>query len=364
MSQPPPPMPPASPSPISQPCSGCGAHLEFAPGTLTLVCPYCGFSQQITAPARPVQEYPFEQLVAMPRKRAAELAPHHLVCSRCGAHTLSDALSSHCQFCSAPLVVDTSEDPQIVPEAVVPFTVDRSQAREALRKWTQSRWFAPNGLKKVADAETMKSTYLPHWTFDADTVTAYRGRRGEYYYVTVTDSEGRRRRERRTAWYPASGTVSRRFDDVLVVATDRVPVKRLDALDPWPLAQARPYAAEFLAGHHTVRYSVEPEQGLEIAKGKMRKVIEQDCRRDIGGDEQRLDWVNTQYSNVAGKLVLLPVWSGSYLYNGKSWQVLINGCTGEVQGDRPYSAVKIAFAVLVALIVVAAVIAVIRMNGG
>ncbi|KUP96989.1 hypothetical protein [Thermobifida cellulosilytica] len=358
----PPPVPAASPQ-FSRPCEGCGARVEFSPGTLDLVCPYCGHSQKIAAPARQVREHSYEQLVSTPRKPAAEIAEHHFVCSGCGAHTLSDALSHQCQFCAAPLVADPSEDPQIVPEAVVPFQLDRSAAREALRKWTRSRWFAPNRLKKVTEAETLKSTYLPHWTFDARTVTDYTGQRGEHYYVTVTDSDGESREERRTAWYPAAGTVARDFDDVLVVATDRVPVDRLDALDPWPLAEARPFTPDFLAGHHTVRYSVEPEHGRTAAEDKMRRAIEQDCRRDIGGDEQRVDSMHTRYSDVTCKLLLLPVWSGSYLYNGKSWQVLVNGCTGEVQGDRPYSAVKIAFAVLVLLAVVAAIVLLAVGNG-
>ena len=160
MSQPPPPMPPASPSPISQPCSGCGAHLEFAPARSPWSAPTAVSPSR--SPPRPVPCRSTRLSSWWPcPQRAAELAPHHLVCSRCGAHTLSDALSSHCQFCS-PLVVDTSEDPQIVPEAVVPFTVDRSQARKRSARDAEPL-VRPQRLK-VADAETMKSTYLPHWT--------------------------------------------------------------------------------------------------------------------------------------------------------------------------------------------------------
>jgi hypothetical protein len=232
--------------------------------------------------------------------------------------------------------------------------------RAALQKWTSSRWFAPKALKKVTEAETTKGTYLPHWTYDSGTVSEYRGQRGTHYYTTETstDSNGntQTRQVQHTAWHPVSGTVRRAFDDVLVTGTGRVAPEKLAKLEPWPLPQSVPYQPQFLAGYHTLRYETEPEQGFEQAKVTMGGVIRDDCRRDIGGDEQRVDGVNTQYFDVTYKLMLLPVWVAGYLYSGKSWLVLINGCTGEVQGERPYSAGKIAAAIITAVLLIAAII--------
>ena len=56
------------------------------------------------------------------------------------------------------------------------------------------------------------------------------------------------------------------------------------------------------------------------------------------------------------KLMLLPVWICVYLYGGKTYQVLVNAHTAEVVGERPYSKVKIALAVIAGLIVVAAIV--------
>ncbi|MFI6596233.1 hypothetical protein ACIBHX_08295 [Nonomuraea sp. NPDC050536] len=346
-----------SPTQITHPCAGCGANVEFAPGTTVLRCPYCGSEQRIAAPARQVMEHSYDAFLAKPR--VAAVAPHQFACPGCGARTESDALSKSCQFCGTGLVADTGSDPQVAPEAVVPFAVDRGKSREELKKWVKSRWFAPNRLKKVSEAESMKSTYLPHWTFDADTVSDYTGMRGEHYYVTETYTENgqtKTRQVRKTRWYSASGRVARDFDDILITATGHVPGKRLEDLEPWPLHQAVAFEPSYVAGHHSLRYDTEPEAGLETAKGKMAEVIEQDCRDDIGGDEQRVHSVDTTYADVTFKLMLLPVWIGCYLFGGKTYQVLINGVTGEVQGDRPYSPVKITIAVLAALAVIAAIV--------
>ncbi|MEQ4715326.1 hypothetical protein [Nonomuraea sp. B19D2] len=342
----------------AHPCAGCGASVAFAPGTTALRCPYCGLEQQIAAPTRQVRELSYEAFLAKPRVRT--LAPNQFTCPGCAARTESDAISRTCQFCGTVLVADTANDSQIAPEAVLPFALDRNGARNALRSWVRSRWFAPNRLKKVTEAESMKSTYLPHWTFDAGTVSDYVGQRGEHYWITTsyTDSKGQRRtrRERRTRWYPAGGRVARDFDDVLVPATTQVDIEDLNELQPWPLNQAVPFHPNYVAGHHSLRYDTEPPVGLEQAKVIMRDVIDKDCRRDIGGDVQRVFSVDTHYSNVMFKLVLLPVWVGNYLFGGKAYQVLINGANGEVQGDRPYSPVKITLAVLAALVLIGAAV--------
>jgi len=350
------------------PCGGCGARLEFKPGSTAMQCPYCGYRQEITTGDRQIREIAFGELATLARKPVGSIGAYVFSCQRCAAKTETNETASVCQFCGAPLVIDASASGQIVPEGVLPFQFDRAGVREAMRKWTSSRWFAPNALKKVTETESTKSTYVPHWTYDSQTVSRYFGQRGEYYYVTesYTDSDGRRqtREVRHTRWYPAQGTVGRAFDDVLVPGTLVLPVKKLDDLAPWPLEQAAPYAPQFLSGHFALRYDVEPENGFEEAKNRMAPVIEQDCRADIGGDEQRVDQVQTQHNAVTFKLMLLPVWIASYIYGGKTWQILVNGRTGEIHGERPWSKAKIAIAAVLALIALVVLAYFLFRNGG
>lgn len=64
----------------------------------------------------------------------------------------------------------------------------------------------------------------------------------------------------------------------------------------------------------------------------------------------------TSYFDVTYKLLLLPVWIATYLYGGKPFQVLVNARTAEVVGERPWSAWKIAFAVLAGLALIAGIV--------
>ena len=91
----------------------------------------------------------------------------------------------------------------------------------------------------------------------------------------------------------------------------------------------------------------------------MQKVIRRLVRRDIGGDHQRISSVDTRYTRVGYKLMLMPLWVSAFLYNKKTFQFIINGQTGEVKGERPYSWIKIASLVL---LIVSAVGTIIYLN--
>jgi hypothetical protein len=116
-----------------------------------------------------------------------------------------------------------------------------------------------------------------------------------------------------------------------------------------------PYEPAYLAGHKAQRYQIGLEQGFETAKQAMAPAIEQDVRRDIGGDEQRVHSIDTRYDDISFKHLLLPVWVSAYRYDKRAYQVLVNARTGEVQGDRPYSFWKIAGAIVAALVLIATV---------
>ena len=48
---------------------------------------------------------------------------------------------------------------------------------------------------------------------------------------------------------------------------------------------------------------------------------------------------------------LLPMWICAYRYKDKVFRFLVNARTGEVQGERPWSWIKISLAVIAGLIV-------------
>jgi ribosomal protein S27E len=335
-------------------CPGCGADLQFAPEGGCLTCPYCGRQEQIAPTGGSVEERPYEDYLRTHADRMGRLAEGALevACQTCGATVTftPPMVAGECDFCGSPLVAQPRDaDPIVAPEGVLPFRVTQAQATDSIRRWLGSLWFAPSALKRMAQHEGVGGVYIPFWTYDAYTLSEYEGQRGEHYYetetYTETDSQGRTetktRQVQRTRWWPASGTVERWFDDILVPATKSLPPARLAALEPWDLGELTAYDPAYLSGYKAQRYQVDLAEGFELAKSTAAPVIESDARRDIGGDEQRVTRVSTRYSAITFKHLLLPVYVGAYRFNNKVFQLAVNGRTGEVQGERPYSFWKI-----------------------
>ncbi len=340
------------------PCQQCGAQLDYQPGTMELGCAHCGHSHQITVSSDPIYEYDFHSTL----KHLPSGAPEDIVmtvkCHACSAEFEfdRDLHSDECVFCGARIVVDTTAHRQIQPKAVLPFKVSDRQASQSYSEWLKKLWFAPNKLKNYARKERpLNGVYVPYWTYDSDTLTHYQGQRGDVYQVpkqvSVVVNGQRTTRTKmvnKIRWTPASGTVQRAFDDVLVYATDSIAKSMARELAPWDLNELTPYQEEFLSGFQSEVYKIDLDPGYDIAKQRMHPVIRQDIRNDIGGDSQRINRADTQYSNITFKHILLPFWIAGFRFRKKIFQFVVNGRTGEVQGDRPYSWIKIGFAIFIA----------------
>ena len=340
------------------PCAQCGAKLDFAPGTSVLKCPYCGHEQPIPVSEDEIQELDFHEYVAKHSLPTAVEQDKILHCNNCGAEfTMGPYKASEdCPFCGSSVVVPTDPESRIEPRSVLPFVYDHRKAREKFRDWIGSRFWAPNNLKDLALAEAgLHGMYIPYWTYDSVTTTAYTGQRGEDYYETETyyeDGETRTRQVVRTRWYPASGIVVVPFDDVLVLGSTLLPERYAQAMNTWELTNLRPYDSSFLSGFQAMRYDVDLEQGFVRAQQIMSPTIDNAIRYDIGGDRQQITSKSTQYDQLTFKHILLPIWTGAYRYGGRSWSYLVNGQTGEVRGEAPVSWFKVTVAVILGLLVV------------
>lgn len=367
---PPPPAAPPAQAPAATdsshrfPCDQCGADYAFDPASGTLTCGHCGHTDTLRSgpwQGSSLQELDFRAAVAQQLPEAEIETTRVSRCPNCAAQVefAPDIHAQDCPFCATPVVTDTGENRHIKPKGVLPFSVAEREAHKAMTNWLGRLWFAPNGLKEYArKGRRMQGIYVPYWTYDAQTHSRYNGQRGTVYYVTETyqaDGETKTRRVSKVRWTPVSGRVQRFFDDVLVLASRSLPKRYTDALEPWDLSQLEPYQPQYLAGFRAEAYTVELEEGFAEASARMDRVIERDVRFDIGGDRQRINGIDTQLSDVTFKHVLLPVWLAAYKYRGKTYRFVVNGQSGRVQGERPYSAIKITLAAIAAAIVIAAV---------
>jgi hypothetical protein len=219
-----------------------------------------------------------------------------------------------------------------------------------MRAWFGRQWLAPGNFNAKALTDTVKGIYLPYWTFDASAQARWTADAGEYYYETVN-----RKRVRKVRWRPASGALSHTFDDDLVCASVGVDGGTLRRIEPFPTDALVPYDPAYLAGWTVERYQIDLVAAAERSRQQMIATLRQLCARQVPGDTHRNLVVQATFTNQTFKHILAPVWLLTYVYRGASYQVVLNGVTGAIAGARPWSWIKIALLVLVALIVLAIV---------
>ncbi len=348
-------------------CPACGAQAEWNPTKQKLICPFCGTESPYSID-RDVGQVAERDLAGGLRDSAAaekdwKEQRHSVQCQSCRAIMVyeADRVGQNCEFCGSPALIAYQEiKSPIRPEGVLPFKVDRNRVRDDIRRWWRSKWLAPGRLAKAALVDTVKSLYIPYWTFDASVHCPWDAEAGHYYYVNVEgrDSKGRPvvRQERRVRWEPASGVVDHTFDDELVPGTTGVDLHLLRQVEPFPTAECVPYDTAFLSGHVVEHYQVALTEATGESEAQMRAKLEQLCGSQVPGDTYRNLVIHPVFSRRTFKHLLVPIWLLVYMFGSRSFQVVVNGYTGRMAGKYPYSPWKIAFLILLAIFVLVLVI--------
>lgn len=344
------------------PCAACGAQAEWNPAKQLLVCPFCGAAAPFTVdPAsgalvendlsRALRELPDESRGWLAAKRTVQ-------CQSCKAVSVFDPerVGQNCDFCGSPALVDYTEiKAPIRPQALLPFTISESQVREQIRRWYASKWLAPGKLKSKALVDRVHGVYIPYWTFDAQAVCPWEAEAGHYYYTTETyrDSKGhmQTRQVQHVRWEPASGVVEHFFDDEPVPGTRGVSHRLLEQVEPFPTSELVAYDTAFLSGFVVEHYQIVLLEAAQSSQDAMGRKLREMCAAQVPGDTHRNLEIHPVFSGQTFKHILVPVWLLSYLFRAKTYQVVVNGSTGTMAGQYPKSPWKIAFLVLLALVV-------------
>lgn len=337
-------------------CPACGGEAQWNPAKQALVCAYCGTESPYTlkTDGEVVEHDLVTALKAVPQSaRGWQDDRRPVRCQHCQAISVFSGVQQGkaCDFCGSTALLPFEETGDIIrPETLLPFAVDEPSARERVRKWYGSRWWAPNNLNQKALTDTLHGVYLPYWTFDAQVGARYTAEAGTYFKNNQNKQEIR--------WRQVTGHIDHFFDDTLVCASRGVHPQLVRAVEPFPTTSERlkPYDPGYLSGWTVERYQLDLVAAAQQGRQRMLDAARQMCANAIQADTQRNLQVDAQFDQQTFKHVLLPIWLVGYRYGARDFQVVINGATGLVAGEYPKSWVKIGFAVLAAALVGLAVL--------
>jgi hypothetical protein len=313
-------------------CPKCGGVLSFSPGQPSLTCSHCGarLSELKTEDsAATVQEQDFFAVLPTAKARRWETPTERTVkCDGCGATFILPPAeaSGECPFCRSTHVVTATIPELIQPFAVLPFQFDREEAAERMRRWLAQQRFCPRDLAQNATIGRLQGVYSPFWTFDLGGTM--------YWRAMVAEQESRT-----TQWVSVSGVHLVATDDLLVPAGRSVPQDWANTLFDFDTKALVPYSADFLVGYTAEIYQITLEEASLLARQRVLKAARTQEQADSLSGKRYRDFVmNSAGMSVDSfKLVMLPLWQGTYRYNDQTFPLIMNGQSGTVAGRVPRS---------------------------
>lgn len=336
-------------------CENCGGVMDFDPASQMLKCPNCDTHIEIFNDNSLVIEHPLT-LHDLHTVRADEKTSHTMECRGCGAKIEVDATSTatECPYCGSNYVLASKQEDAIVPDGIVPFQIDKHKASEIFHQWVKTRHMAPGRLKQLYQKDKIQGIYLPYWTFDAMTHTRYTAMGGRHRQEKRKNSDGKEETVIVTDWYPTSGQISHFFDDILVPASQKLDGHILDCVDVFRTKETASYAPEYMSGYSAECFTVDLQPAHETAVLQMENELKAMARQEVlcRYDEVSNICIFPSFERESYKHILLPIYSTAYKYRDKIYHVLINGQTGNIDGEYPKSAAKIILIIAVIVLLV------------
>lgn len=330
-------------------CPNCNAQLSYIPEKMSLHCEYCGYEEKLIGESSNLENV-FNLLEIEDNSWKDEVKV--VRCENCGAENVISVydIASECPFCGSSQIVQIDELPGKKPDRVIAFRISSDNSRELFSKWIKRKLYVPKKVKKDIPSIKINGVYLPCWTYDANSISEYKGRLGKRYTVTVGSGKNRRT-ETRIRWFYIKGTEFVDFDDVITNAGNKINASELSSIEPFNTNESFVYEQKFLAGFSAEHYKINVQAGWKNVQPRMKNYIKTRILSHYHYDV--VGYLNFEpvYKNITYKYVLLPIWIGAYSYNKKDFRFIVNGENGKITGKYPISAPKVIVTVLIIFIV-------------
>lgn len=342
---------------VGPPCTACGSPREGK----SRFCVACGTPLEARNAPMVVPGESGESQGALP--------DHAFECKNCGSQvaTSLEQRSYICPFCDSTYVTEipVSRSGRQRPEFIIGFSITAYEAEQKYYEWLgKNSWLRPGDLAQKAVSEKQKGVYLPFWHFSMFASSEWAANIGEHWYRTETyttrDSKGktvtRTRQVQETEWFPLSGRHHRYYYGFLSPATKGITGTEAQAIQPFQLTALSRYRPYFLAGWMAEEYSVEMDAAIQESKEEFRKRQTEAVRRFLPGDRSSNLNVQTRFDVNGSDLILLPVHVLSYRYRDRVYRFLVNGQTGKIVGEKPWSKARITILIVSIVLLIAAIV--------
>lgn len=322
-------------------CPACGGALSFDASAQKMKCPYCDTEFEVEA----LQELDEILQQEQPSDFTWEEAPESqwseeetqnlrtFICQSCGGEIIGDenTAATHCPYCDNPVVMAGQFTGDLRPDLVVPFRLNKEQAKEALSRHLSKKPLLPKLFKSKNRIESIQGLYVPFWLFDtdADANIRYKATRVHHW----SDSEYN---YTRTSFYSVFRSGAIGYDNVPVDGSSKMPNDLMESIEPFDLSQGVDFQTAYLAGYLADKFDVEAESCKTRANERIRSSTEEAFAATAVGYATLIpEHTDIRLNGSRVRYGLLPVWILTTRYQDELYTFAMNGQTGKMVGNLP-----------------------------
>ncbi len=341
---------------VDHKCPSCNASIKYNPKDKNWVCEYCG--SKFTLDELKENEKNFEQTSISESKElkekeenkdASEMDQYH--CEDCGAEIIADknTAATFCVYCKNTAILKSRLTDKFSPSKIIPFNKTKEDAIEAFKKVGKGRFLMPKEFSDPKNIQELTGVYIPFWLYSCKMKGFVSGKGTKVmtwstydYYYTKTD----------TYKVERGGVYS--FENIPVDGSERFNNAVMNSIEPFNYEELEDFNYSYLSGFLAEKYDVEKNEAKKITidRAKTSTLNDLESKARTGGYASFVpSQKETDVQEEKIDYVLLPVWMVNIKYNDKMYTFAMNGQTGKMIGDIPYSKWKLVLFVFVLFIV-------------
>lgn len=322
---------------LSYKCPNCTMPLRWDTGMKRFVCEYCDGSfrlEEIKDAADDREGYDWNSYKEDVDSQVLE-GTRGYVCEFCGAEIVTDAITSatKCPYCGNVLIVSDNLTGMLRPNKIIPFEIDREQLIDLFNQYVGKKNFVPKLFKDNPVLKEIQGVYEPFWLYDS-------GVNGNVEYSTTKNRtwSDSKYDYLETSYFHVDVEGDMLFSNVPADGSKRLDDATMDSLEPFDYNKMIDFEPGYLSGHVAERFDVSADENLERVKLRMWESAEAQHRSNVRG--------YVTVSKTASHLqqhdrdvhyALFPIYVFSIMYKDKKYDYAVNGQTGKIVGELPFS---------------------------
>lgn len=332
---------------VSHKCPNCSADLKYNPKVKNWKCEYCASVFSLDELKKNEEKFSNSEV----KNNSLDVDEYH--CQGCGARIVADhnTAATFCVYCKNTAILKGRLTDKFSPSKVIPFSKNKDDAIVAFKNLCKDKFLLPSEFSDSKNIKELTGIYIPFWLYSCNLDSHVKGTgkkikswiSGDYRYEKI-DLYGVERSGNFTFEnIPIDGSV--RFNDAI-----------MNSIEPFDYSALQDFSPSYLAGFLAEKYDVESSEAKKYSIDRARQSSYSNL---ISKTYMYNSFVpiekEANITNEDIKYVLLPVWMVNIKYNEKIYTFAMNGQTGKMIGDLPYSKGK-AFLLWLAIFIICMIV--------